>query len=213
MSDSKTPFLIVGAGPEGRIALDILTLLDVVIYGFITDQEELLLKEVNNVLVAARLGTPDCQTLLQDEHIKLVLAARDPETRMELVEQVGDVNAQLVNAIHPLHSIGMEGKQGRGNLIQAGVTIGPNVLLGSFNFIEPQVAIGADVAIGDYCNLQMGVRIGRGAQIHDEVNIGMGAIIHPEVHLGEGVMVGPGSVVIQDVEDGQTVFGNPAKVV
>lgn len=212
MADNKVPFMIVGAGPEGRVALDILNMLDVVVYGFMTDDESLLLKEVNDMLVAAQLGTADCDTLLQDEHIRLIITARDIDQRIELVEQLADAKAVISNVIHPHHSISPYAKLGRGNLISAGLVIQPNVMLGSFNLLESYVSIEADAAIGDYCTLQAGVRIGREAQIHNECLIGMGAIIHPGISIGEGAMIGPGAVVLKDVEDGQTIFGNPGKV-
>ncbi|RMG22245.1 MAG: acetyltransferase [Bacteroidetes bacterium] len=212
MADNKVPFMIVGAGPEGRVALDILNLLDVVVYGFISQDETQLLKEVNDILVAAQLGSKDCDTLLQDEHIRLIIAERDTDKRIELVEALADAKAEIANAIHPFNSISPYARLGRGNLISAGAVIQPNAMIGSFNLLDSYVSVETDAALGDYCTLHAGVRIGREAQIHNEAVIGMGAIIHAGVRIGEGAMVGPGAVVLKDVEDGQTVFGNPAKV-
>lgn len=211
MEDNKTPFLIIGTGNEGRIALDILNMLDVLVYGFITDDDEKYLKEINDMLVAAKLGTKDCDSLLEDENIRLIIAERDIGERRTMIEQLKDAKSPIDNVIHPHHSISPYAKIGRGNLISAGAIVHANAMVGSFNLIESYVSIEPDVAIGDYCTIQAGVRIGREAQIHQEVLIGMGAIIHPGINVGAGAIIGPGSVVLHDVGEAQTVFGNPAK--
>lgn len=203
--------MIIGTGAEGRIALDILQQLDVVVYGFVTDEEELYLKEINDMLVAAKLGTDDCDTLLKDEHLKLIIAERDIEKRMALADLLSGVKTQITNVIHPQHSISEYAKLGRGNLISAGAVIQANVMLGSFNLLESYVSIEPDAAIGDYCTIQAGTRIGKEVQIYNESMIGMGAIIHAGVSIGHSAIIAPGSVVLKDVEEGQTVFGNPAQ--
>jgi len=213
MDDHKVPIIIIGAGTLGRVALDIANSLDVLVYGFLTDDEEEVNKELNDVLVISKLSTKDSNTLLNDEHVKVVIAEYDSDLRKEYVEYMEKFSPELINLIHPHHSISHYVKMGRGNVVNAGAMINANVMLGSFNVTENHVSIEPDAAIGDYCTIQSGVRIGRRVQIHDHVKIGLGAVIYADVNVGKGATIGTGAVVMRDVEEGTTVFGNPARVV
>lgn len=211
MEESKTPIIIVGTGPEAKVTLDAANELDVMVYGFLTDDDTTLNTEINDILVIAKLGNKDSDTLLEDENIKLVVAARDIEKRKNLAAYLKVKTPEIINAIHPFNSISAFTQMGKGNIIYPGAVINANVLVGSFNLIESSVSIDVEAQVGDYCTIQSGARIGREVMIHNEVLIGMGAIIHPGVSIGEGAMVGPGAVVLTDVEAGDTVFGNPAR--
>ncbi|MDX2249071.1 MAG: NeuD/PglB/VioB family sugar acetyltransferase [Bacteroidia bacterium] len=211
MEESKTPIIIIGTGPEARAALDAANALDVMVYGFLTDDDSTISQEINDILVIAKLGNRDSDTLLEDENIKLVVAARDIEHRHNLVKYLAIKKPELINLIHPFSSISSYAKIGKGNLIYPGVIVHANALVGSYNLIETGVSIDIDTQIGDFCTLQTGARIGREVMIHKDVIVGMGAVIHPGLTIGEGAMIGPGAVVLKNVDPGQTVFGNPAK--
>ena len=213
MIDSKTPLIIIGAGVEGRIVLDIANELDVLVYGFLTDQEAHLNQEVNDILVVAKLDSSDSNTLLSDENVKMIIAEAEIPKRKELAQYAQKYVPEIVNMIHPLRAISGYAKMGRGNIVQAGASLQANVLIGGFNIIGSHVIMEPDSAIGDFCTLQSGVQVGQGAQIHNEVFVGAGAVIYREVNVGEGAIIGAGSVVLQEVPPGATVFGNPAKVV
>ena len=211
--DSKTPVMIIGTGSEARIALDAANALDVLVYGFLATEEEMLNKELNDILVISKLGKQDSDTLLQDENMKLVIAVKDLEKRHDVIEHLEDKKPEIINAIHPFNSISPTIKLGRGNLFYPGVIIHPNAMIGSFNLIESQVSIGADTQIGDYCTIQAGVKIGDNVMIQNDVRISMGAIIHPGVSIGKESIIGPGALVLTDVDEGDMVIGNPAKSV
>ena len=213
MDAQKVPALIIGTGPEARLALDILQSKDVLVYGFIARDDELLLQELNDVLVVAKADSQDGKSLLSEEYIKFILAEFDISARKEWVEILSPYSGEIATAVHNNNWISPYAKIGRGNLINAGVYINANAMMGSFNYIDTNVSIEIDVAIGDYCNIRTGVIIGQGAQIHDGVNIGSGAIIYQGVTIGRGAYIGPGSVVMKDVDENQSVFGNPAQAI
>lgn len=211
MENDKLPLIIIGTDFYARVAMDIAHQLDILVYGLLTDDPEQTNQEMNDMLVVADLESKDGQTLLNDENLKLFVASEQREKRREWVAYADKFPPAQVNLIHPLRSISTYTKTGRGNLVQAGVVIHPNVMLGSFNLIDPQVVIEADCAIGDYCRIRSGARLGMGVQVHDDVSIGMGAIIHDGVHIGKGAVIAPGSVVLKDVDEESSVFGNPAR--
>lgn len=213
MDTQKVPALIIGTGPTARLALDILQSKDVLVYGFITNDDDMLLQELNDVLVVAKADSQDGKSLLGEEYIKFILSEVEITTRKEWVEILSAYSGEIATAVHNSSWISPYAKLGRGNLINSGVHINANAMIGSFNYVESNVTIEVDVAIGDYCNIHTGAIIGQGVQVHDGVTIGSGAIIYQGVTIGRGAYIGPGSVVMKDVDENQSVFGNPAQAI
>lgn len=213
MSDNRYPILIIGAGREARIALDIANELDVLVYGFMTDDAELLQTEMNEILVVSTLEGKDAETLLAEENVKLVLTEKDQDKRRELAEQLGSYKREFLNLISPSSTTSPFCTLGKGNIMQPGAVIQPNASLGDFNVIGPNAVIESEALIGNYCTFQSGVVIGYEAEIAEDVFIGAGAVIHPGVKIASGVNIGAGSVVLRDVAEDQSVFGNPAQVI
>ena len=213
MAENQTPILIVGTDPEARIALEIADQLDVLVFGFLTEDPEEVTREMNDILVVAELGKKDADTLLDDENVKLVVAATQPSDRRDLAEAIKGSKAEVISLAHPSAQVSQHVKVEKGNLIGAGSSIAPNVIIGEFSYIGAQVSIDVDVEIGEYSTINDGVRIGRAAFIDEEVYIGHGAIIFPGVKIGHKAVVAAGSVVLQDVPEEGSVFGNPAKPV
>lgn len=208
---SKIPVVIVGAGVSGRLALDIANSIDILVYGFLTDDDEFVKQEINDILVIANMEHHDSKTLLADDNVRIIVAEKDIERRRDLVEMLGKHDKKVINLVHPFHIISPYSKMGTGNLLNVGTIIHANAELGDYNLMESNCVIEADVHMGSYCTIQTGAKLGVNVELEDDVTIGMGAIIHAGVSIGEGAIVGPGSVVLKSVPAGESVFGNPAQ--
>lgn len=209
----KNAIMILGTGPEARVALDVALSLDILVFGFLTDDVETQNQEINDLLVIAALGTSDADTLLSDENMRVVVAQMDGQARKDMVAQLGGGSAQVEGLLHPQHDISSYSQLGIGNVLLAGTTIMSNSVVGDYNWIGAGVSIGPDSVVGNYCTIEDGARIGKNVRIADEARIGAGAIIYAGVEIGPKAMIAAGAVVLQDIPEQATVFGNPAQVV
>lgn len=205
--------MIIGTDADARLALDIANMHQVVVYGFMTDDDEQLLKEINDIAVIMRVDAPEGKKFLDKENVEVIVAERDIEKRKNLLRKVLSRKVEIANLVFPDAVISPYAAIGKGNVIGSGFVLMPNSTIGSHNSIHAGVKIDTDVTIEDLCTIQSSVSIGRGAKIAEEVTIGMGAVIFAGITVGKGAFIGPGSVVLKNVPAGGKVFGNPAKEV
>lgn len=207
------PVIIIGAGSLGRAALDIFISNEVIVYGFLDSDENLIGTEIQEVTVLGsyqedsflKLIGPKCETFI---------ALDDLQMRQEIGRTVvADRKVMPVNAIHRTAFIERSARISHGSFINSGVILGSGVELGSFCLVHSGVVIDYQVSIGNFVQIGAGSILNSKAQIGKNVLIGSGATITAGVKVGDGALIAPGSVVIGEVKKGQTVFGNPARPV
>jgi len=121
-----------------------------------------------------------------------------------------DINIQRKAIIARRISIGDYSSIGMNCVVQGGVKIGNNVMMG------PQVFIYTQNHNHDRTDIPMiaqGYEEEKPVVIGDDVWIGSRVTILPGVHIGEGAIIGASSVVTKDVPAYSIVGGNPAKVI
>jgi sugar O-acyltransferase (sialic acid O-acetyltransferase NeuD family) len=206
----EKPVIILGAKGIAHPALEIFNSNQVIVYGFLDEDESIHGTEINTVSV---LGNPE-----DDGFLKLIghkaeafVAVDDVKYRKFLVELLNERRkVQPINAIH--HT----------------AYISTDAVIGHGNFVNARVVIGAAAEVGQHCIFHSGAIIDHKAKIADFVQIGAGTIVNSEVIIEEGAFigsgvtivsgvtigrnarVGAGSVVISSVGNNETVFGNPA---
>lgn len=206
----KKPVIIFGAQALGGVALDILQQNNVVVYGFLDDDEALQGQEVHHVPVLGstidesylELLGKDCEAFIAIPHRK------KQETLLAMLKE----QKQLVpiNAMHPSAVIEESAMFGHGNLINAHVILGTGAMLGNNCTLHAQVVVEHQAKIKDFVQIGAGSIVGAGAVLHEGVFVGTGATILGGVEVGEGASIGAGSVVLANVKPGETVLGNPA---
>lgn len=204
------PVIIFGANALGRAAVEIFESNDIIVYGFLDDNEELhgqMLGELNI------LGRTDDDGFLKliGKKCEAFIAADDRQLRKGLVKLIKERRKMMpVNAIHSNTEIAPSAHVGHGEFINSGVIIGANAKIGDHCMIHTNASIDFSAKLGDLVQVGAGSVVGSQVEVGDNVFIGSGVTIVPGIKIGKNARVGAGSVVIADVKDGETVFGNPA---
>ena len=209
----NNPVVIFGAGNLGRIALDIFSSNEVLIYGFLDDNQKLHNTEISEVLV---LGDPADDGFLKiiGNKTEAFVALENKTHKEKVVKMLLERRKTMpVNAIHGKAIVSEDAELGHGILIAAGAVINQGSKIGNHTVILSNAVVDTQAEVGEF------VEIGNGAIINAEVTIengafiGSGAIVVSGIKIGKNARIGAGSVVIEDVKEGATVFGNPAVVV
>lgn len=213
MDYSKTPVIIIGTGAEARVALDMCNTLEVLVYGFLTEDVEEIHQELNDILILGELGGKDAENILKEENTRILLAVKDPDKRQEMVEELSSKRADIISLVHPSAVVSPYAQIGNGSLVYAQATVHANSMVGAYSLVMSGVVISPDVVIGENVTIESNAVIGANVVIEDECVIGSGAVIQAGLTIGRESLVGAGAVVLTDVPENATVFGNPAKVV
>ncbi|MCE3007001.1 MAG: hypothetical protein LW884_01455 [Bacteroidetes bacterium] len=207
----EKPTLIIGTGALAQEALEILSLEDVMVLGFVAATETDV-TEIRDIPVLGTLADKNVLKLLEDPEQSYVLALEQPEQRQKLFKAIFSAAKKLpLSLIHPSVALSSHASLASGNLVLAHCSIGADVSAEAHNVIRAGVIIDSGARIGSYCTLGAGAIIGAGASLGDHVTIGTGAVIHPGITLEDEAQVAPGAVVLQPVRSSQLVVGNPAQ--
>ena len=206
----EKPVIIFGSTGLAKAALEIFNSNNIVVYGFLDDDEKTHNTEINAVTV---LGATDDHgfTKLIGQKCEAFVATDDNAQRKEYVEYLIETRKVMpLNALHQSASISDSFSIGHGNFVNAGAILSNDSKMGNHNVINSKAIIEQDVEIGDFVQIGAGSIINTKVKIEDEVFIGSGVTVVAGVTIEKGARIGAGSVVVGDVKKGQTVFGNPA---
>jgi len=204
------PVLIFGAGSIGKSVLQIFKSNNVLVYGFLDDDESLHNTEIDDVSV---FGFTDEESMINiiGKDCEAFVAVDENELRKSIVSNLNKTNKVMpVNAIHSNALMAESSSIGHGNFINAGVIIGSNVTIGNHCLLHTKVTIDEGAKVGNYAQIGMGANISSGVVIGDEVFIGAGVTIVSGIKIEAGARIGAGSVVISNVKENAVLFGNPA---
>lgn len=207
------PVLIFGAGALGKLALDVFSSNDLIVYGFLDDNRDLHGKEIGEIPILGhteddgflKLIGKKCDAFIASEHSK------ERESLTEMIRE--SRHLQPVNAIHSEASVSIYSTLGHGNLIMAGARLGSFSSIGNGCIIHSNAVIEPDATLGDFVQVGSGSIVGEGVQIGDGAFIGAGVTLVNGVKIGKNASIGAGSVVMADVAANTRVFGVPAQKV
>lgn len=205
--------ILVGAGSHAAVAMDTLRSLGAEVIGLVDPAWQ----EVGPMLGGARLlGDDDSVSAYSRSDVLLVNAigsTRETVRRREVFERFKSLGYSFATIVHPSAVVSPsatldEGSQVMaGCIVQAGSSLGANVLVNTAATIDHDCVIGRHVHIAPGCTLSGGVRVGPSS------HIGTGAVIIENVEIGSDSLVAAGAVVTRDVASRSRVQGVPARKV
>ncbi len=206
----ENPVIIFGANALGRAAVEIFESNDIVVYGYLDDNQELHGSEMGKLAV---MGSTEDDGFLKliGKKCEAFVAVSDQSLRKGLIKMLKERRKMMpVNAIHQQAEIAISASIGHGEFINSHAVVGAHVVLGNHCLIHSHATLDFGAKVGDLVQIGAGAIIGSEVVVEDEVFIGSGAVLISGIKIGKGARIGAGSVVIADVEAGKTVFGNPA---
>jgi sugar O-acyltransferase (sialic acid O-acetyltransferase NeuD family) len=210
--DQKKPVLILGAGTIGKMAYDIFSANDVVVYGFLDDEVEAG-TEIDLVSVLGKIDDDHYFDLIGND-CEVFIASDETSLKQNLVDDLKESKKVVpINAIHKDSNISTTCILGYGTMVGKKASLGAFSTIGSHCLIHAHALIEVDTVLGDYVQIGAGSIVNAKVEIGKKAFIGSGVTIVSGVKIGKGAKIGAGSVVISNVPEGKTFFGNPAKEV
>ncbi|WP_375586214.1 acetyltransferase [Cyclobacterium xiamenense] len=91
--------------------------------------------------------------------------------------------------------------------------IGASVSIGTATLVNVGVQVHHEAVVGRFCEISPGAIVLGRASIGNFSLVGSGAVILPNVTIGDHVVIGTGSIVTRDIPDFSKVIGVPGRVV
>lgn len=209
----NNPVLIIGANKLGKLALDSFSSNDVLVYGFLDDDQKLHNTEIAEVVVLGD-SSDDSFFGIIGKKTDVFVALEHKTAKEKTIKLIKEKQKTMpVNAVHKNAVISEEAQIGHGILVAAGAVVNFGAKLDNYAVVNSNAVIEPNAEVGEFVEIGAGAIISSDVIIEKGAFIGSGAIIVSGITVGKNARVGAGSVVIENVKDGATVFGNPAKEV
>lgn len=206
--------IILGAGEQGRVVLNILQYnKEFQIIGFIDvcNNPQIWGTQVKGIKVLGGMSLlPEIYKKQADGYI---VALGDNKKRVELAAETKKIGFSLVNAIHPSAVISKYAILGEGIVISPNVSINTDAKIGNNVIINTAAIVEHDCIIEEGVHIAPGVHLAGGVKVKKNAFVGIGASVIDDLTIGENSIIGAGTVIITDVTDNVTVVGVPGRVI
>jgi len=208
-------WLIVGAGAQGRLTLELLraTASGEPVW-FVDDDPALAGSRVGGVEVVPRAGLA---ARVGDEGARVVIAVGDNPTRLRLAAalrgELGDERSSFGTLVHPAAVVAPSAHVGGGSVVFAGAVVQSGARVGAHVVVNSGAIVEHDCTIEDGASLSPGCCMGGRVHVGTGAFVGVGATLCPRITVGRGAIVGAGAVVTADVPPETLAYGVPARPV
>jgi acetyltransferase EpsM len=197
-----TNIILYGASGHGKVILDILQKMNIVVSYFMDDNKEL--KEINGIKVKS--------FVLEDidAEYSCIISIGSNAIRKKIVVE----NAlSYAIVIHPNAVISKYVDIGEGSVVMANAVINANATIGKHCIVNTASVVEHDCFIGDFVHISPSATLCGNVRIGEGTHIGAGATIIPNIKVGKWCTIGAGTVVIKDISDNAVVVGNPGRII
>lgn len=213
----KDSILIIGAGEQGRVVLDIFRARGKFdrILGFVDDLagKNSVNREIEDKPVLGNLG--DLETLVCKGAVYAHPASGDPARRRKARDAALTAGLKIISAVHPFSFVSGMARIGEGSCVCPGAVVCTGAILGSCVIVNTGATIDHDCRVGDFVHIAGGAHVSSKVTVEEDAFIGVGASVAQKpdkrIVIGRGAIVAPGAVVDKDVPPGMKVAGIPAR--
>ena len=212
-SSTRRKLVIWGAGGHAMCVADIIRLRgEYELIGFLDDVSP---ERTGTSFFGARIlgGQEQLDHLLNQGVHFMILGFGNILARLTLGEVVRSRGYELVTAFHPSSVIAASVPIGPGTVIRAGAVIEAGCTVGENVIVGPCASVGHSSVLEDGARINPGANVSGNVTIGRAAMIGTGAVIKDRVHVGARTLIGAGATVVRDIPDGVVAYGNPARVV
>lgn len=204
-----TPVFIFGAGPQGRVLLDILrSAQQASVAGFLDDRRDLASATVSGLPVFQA-----SEWLAAGPHAaSVVVAIGNNQLRMGAGRRITEAGYRLHTAIHSSATVAHDVEIGDGSVLCMKAAVGTGCRLGINVVINTATTLDHDSVVEDGAYLSPGVHSAGDVHVGRHAFVGVGAILLPGVRIGDDAIVGAGSIVLDDVPARSVSYGTPARM-
>lgn len=139
-------------------------------------------------------------------------SARDPESRLRVVQKCGLEAERWATVVHPAAVLPPGCALGEGTLVLAGVVVTTSLAIGPHVIVMPGTVLTHDDQVEAGATLAAGVRLSGAVHVGRTAYVGTGALVREGVHIGAGAVVGMGAVVLADIGPHEVWVGAPARL-
>lgn len=161
----------------------------------------------------AYLGSDnDIITLYEKYHdTPIVITPDAPKIRERLFYLYKNVGFKFQNIISPTSYVSPSAQLGIGIVIQHGVNISSNTIIGNFVKLNTNANVMHDCTIKDYVTVAPNAVILGDVLVENNSYIGANSTILPHCKISSNVTVGAGAVVTKNITKDKVVKGIPAQ--
>ncbi len=134
-----------------------------------------------------------------------------PLIRKKLVRHYSEIGFKFCNLISPQAFISVSARIGNGVVIQTGVNISANSVIGDFVKLNTYSNVMHDCEIKKYSTIAPNAVILGKVRVMESCYIGANSTILPGITIGENSTIGAGAVVTKDIDASIIAAGNPAR--
>jgi acetyltransferase EpsM len=193
---------LIGASGHGLVILDILSLQQIEVDGFLDDgiKPKIFAGKPCNLRNSIQLNSSD----------KVLISIGNNVIRKKIENSL---SCSFLTAVHPSAVIDKTSEIGIGTTIMANAVINSNAKIGQHVIINTGSIVEHECIINDFVHISPNATLCGNVKVGEGAHIGAGAVIIPNISIGKGVIVGAGSVIIRDIPDNVMVVGNPGKII
>lgn len=156
----------------------------------------------------------NCPLLLEEEFdsatYQVILAIGNPFIRKSIVAKLPK-NTLFPTIIHPTVLLNESASLGKGIVILPFTVISCDVSIGDFCIVDRGVQIGHDCLLGDFNHLAPLAVLSGNVTLESLVEIGTTAALKQNISISSETIVGMAAVVVNSISEKGVYVGNPAK--